>query len=1088
MAVEPNYFTCTLGQAQSLGLTQPHKTVNEFLDAKATEQPDLPAVGFAVPQKEQQWQYRLFTFADVHRGSCNLANHILSRHPELKEKRATVGLLCPSTPEFLFLWLALMRAGCAVLLIAPQCRALAIKALYEQCESAFLFYDEIYAEQASEAVGLAESQGAKIRIEKLPFDHPEQLDEFIDQEVADVGQPEPAVQAQDVAYLHHTSGTSSGIPKPVPQPHKAAVGVQPFLPHGRDAATFTTTPLFHGGIADLFRAWTSSALIWLFPGKSVPITSSNILKSLDIAEHATTDVADVAPVKYFSSVPYVLQMLDSDPAGTEALKSMDMVGVGGAALPAEVGDRLVSKGVGLISRYGSAECGFLMSSQRDFSKDGEWQYLRFPSDSKYLRLEDQGDGLCELVVLDGWPHMAKRNRDDGSYATSDLFVPHESISGAWKYHSRSDSQLTLITGKKFDPAPLEAAIATSDLLEDVLVFGNGEPYPGALLFRSAKAKTMSDEELLGQIWQTVEKLNRDSPDHAQLARGMLRPMRVPEQPLEKSSKGTIMRGSAEKAYKPEIEAAYHQEDDSAGEYVPDEEVQKTVHQIVGDIVHRKRRLSVSVDLFSYGVDSVAGMQIRSRLQRLLPFDSPRLPMTVVEDCGTVANLANLILKRRRGEKDDLTEKNDDLARMRELVDDFSNFVDSDLGSTSHLNGHANGTAASEVVVLTGATGALGAYVLHQYRQSPRTRRIYCLVRGADTHAARERINKALSQRKLPSLDAHVSAAETVVLPAQLSDSFLGLAQETYERVAAEVTLILHLAWSVNFRMRLHSFVKDHIGGVTNVINLALASPRERPPRLGFCSSVAAVGAYDKGCNGSIPETIISDPEAATGIGYSQSKWVAEQICARAGKETRLRGRLAVFRVGQLAGDRAHGVWNASEAWPLMLRSALATRCLPDLGEGEVLSWLPVDVAAAALVERMSVKDGGKGEANGGGGDGEERVTVWHIVNPHRTPTWRDLLGWLQGEGFEAVRPADWVKRLESLGEKQPEHPALKLLEHWRKAYGEGEGGEGAAEQGESTKKEFAVERTKERIASMREVKPVNEEYFGKLWAWIKSEM
>lgn len=1075
MALEPNYFTCTLGQAASLGLTQPHKTVNDFLDAKVKECPDLPAVGFAIPHKEQQWQHRLFTFSEVHQGSCNLANHILSKYPELKAKRSTVGLLCPSTPDFLFLWLALMRAGCAVLLIAPQCRAPAIKALYEQCESALLFYDEVYADQAQEATQLAEGSSSSLRVEKLPFDDDHDLESLIRNGIESMHQPDPPVQKTDVAYLHHTSGTSSGIPKPVPQPHNAAVGVQPAFPNGCEAATFTTTPLFHGGVADLFRAWTSSAPIWLFPGKSVPITSANILTCLDVASRACRDVPELAPVKYFSSVPYVLQMLDSDGPGIKALKSMEMVGVGGAALPAEVGDRLVTKGVKLLSRYGSAECGFLMSSQREFIRDREWQYLRFPEDTKHLRLEDQGDGLRELIVLDGWPHMAKRNREDGSYATSDLFAQHESISGAWKYHSRSDSQLTLITGKKFDPAPLEAAIAASDLLEDVLVFGNGEAYPGALLLRSAKAKSMSDDELLEQIWPVVEKENRDSPDHAQLGRDMLKPMAVPQQPLEKSSKGTLMRGSAEKMFKTEIEAAYRQEEDGGVDFVPDGEVQRAVQEIVEHVAHRRRRLSVSVDLFSYGVDSVAGMQIRSRLQRLLPTGSPKLPMTVVEDCGTVANLSSYVLKRRRGENDDEAKASDIHARMRELVDDFSGFVDAS-SSNKQVNGHTNGTFVPDVIVMTGATGALGAHVLHQYRHKPNVRRIYCLVRGADSHAATERVNKALGQRQLPDLDSQ-SDADVVVLPSQLSDSFLGLEQETYDRVASEATVLLHLAWSVNFRMRLKSFVNDSIGGVTNIINLALASPSPTPPRFGFCSSVAAVAAYDKGNAGSIPEAIISDPSAATDIGYSQSKWVAEQICARAATQTRLENRTTIFRVGQLAGDQQHGVWNASEAWPLMLKSALDTKCLPDLGDDEVLNWLPVDLAAKALIEGM--------ETSGA----RDAVEMLHILNPHRTPTWRDLLAWLKEEGFEGVRPAVWVRALEKLGERQPEHSALKLLEHWRRAYGErGNGQTDEVGEGGGQKKQYAVDRTFELVQAMREVQPVDRAYFGRLWEWIKKEV
>lgn len=65
------------------------------------------------------------------------------------------------------------------------------------------------------------------------------------------------VRESSVAYIHHTSGTSSGLPKPIPQTHRAAVGVLPYLStsSGKEmVATFTTTPLYYSSIADLFRA------------------------------------------------------------------------------------------------------------------------------------------------------------------------------------------------------------------------------------------------------------------------------------------------------------------------------------------------------------------------------------------------------------------------------------------------------------------------------------------------------------------------------------------------------------------------------------------------------------------------------------------------------------------------------------------------------------------------------------------------------------------------------------------------------------------------------------------------------------------
>lgn len=423
-----------------------------------------------------------------------------------------------------------------------------------------------------------------------------------------------------IAYLHHTSGTSTGLPKPIAQTHRAAVGVLSCFPNGALKATFTSTPLYHGGIADCFRAWTSGALIWLFPGKEVPITAANVLKSLDCAEKATNQDND-PPVKYFSSVPYVLQMVTGEVEGLEWLSAMDIVGVGGAALPRTAGDDLVKRKVNLISRFGSAECGFLMSSHRDYTTDNEWQFLRSTAGSKSLGFEDQEDGLAELVVRRGWPHMAKQNREDGSFATADLFARHPLLPQAWKYHSRADSQMTLITGKKFDPAPLEAAIASSSLLSDVLIFGNGQQYPGALLFRSKASMGMADKDLIAQIWPAIVKLNADGQGHTRLSKSMLVIMPASAPSLEKSSKGSTLRGQAEKSYQQEIEDAYDMAlsgDDTArandSADVSNAAIPSLVLRIIRKVTGIEGSIPEDADLFSLGVDSVACMQIRVTLQ------------------------------------------------------------------------------------------------------------------------------------------------------------------------------------------------------------------------------------------------------------------------------------------------------------------------------------------------------------------------------------------------------------------------------------------------------------------------------------------
>lgn len=987
----------------------------------------------------------------------------------------------------------------------------------QTCDAGILIHDDAHSTLAQDAGKVSET-----RLETLEI--PKDLRSHSKGDDRQAGASMPLLPTQsdsDVAFYFHTSGTSSGLPMPIPQTHHGAVGILPYLPNNHEKATFTTTPLYHGGIADCFRAWTSGALIWLFPGKDVPITTSNISNCLECSKQAEAAEC-VPPVKYFSSVPYVLQMVASEPEGMTMLREMDVVGVGGAALPPDAGDSLVRNGVNLISRFGSAECGFLLSSYRDFQKDKEWQYLRSSTPS-LLNFEAQQESSepSELIIQPPWPHMAKRNREDGSFATADLFEPHSTIDNAWKYHSRADSQLTLITGKKFDPSPLEAAVALNDLLSDVLIVGNGKHYPGALLFRSQSAKGMDTEELLDKLWPVMDRLNKAGQSHTRVSRAMLVIMEAGAPGLEKSSKGTILRVQAETKYEKEIQRAYTQgekpSDGSRSACVHDHEITTAVLEIIKDVIGTQEAIPEEADLFSFGVDSVACMAIRAKLQsRVLGQGGSQLPLNVVYDCGNTKKLSRYLLDLRQGR---VTKTEDEMQLMKDLVDQYSNFASphslpegcnedrNRVPTSTEQHDHDEG----EYVLLTGATGALGAHILHLLRSSPVTSHITCLVRAASPFAAHERVSKSLAARGklgLPPFSSHRSAKppspltnqlqppQVTCLPIILSHAFLGLDEQAYTHLATTTTLVIHAAWAVNFTARLRSFEKDHIAGLSHLLCLLSSPPPNTntpPPRFLFLSSTASVTATPT--SHSIPECISHDPDDASPLGYSRSKWVAENICnVSHSRLNMITGyplsdpgpgpRIAVLRIGQLCSDTQSGIWNTSEAWPLMLSTAPVLGALPDLGSLP-LDWLPVDSAAEAVIQvAAALKDvpAARSDRQPGGTE----VPIYHILNPHTTPTWTDLIRTIQASSpdlnIEMLPPREWLAKLEA---HEGELSAKKLVGLWRAGFAGSEKEEG--KQKAKGGPVFELERARQASAVMRHIKPLDTPMLGRMWKWIEAQ-
>lgn len=718
------------------------------------------------------------------------------------------------------------------------------------------------------------------------------------------------------------------------------------------------------------------------------------------------------------------------------------------------------------------------------------------------------------------------NRDDGSYATADLFASHPSISGAWRYHSRADSQLALITGKKFDPAPLEDAIrASSPLVDNVLIFGNGKPYPGVLIFRSEDAASLTDGELIREIAPVIEKLNRDSQSHARIPRNMLTPMPYDQEGLEKSSKGTVLRSRAEERYTNNISEAYSDSPAANTSNVSDEVVPGTVRKIVRNIVKDRTdidpgSLSDDTDLFASGIDSIGCIQIRHALSHLIP-DGSALPLTAVEDQGTISRLTALILRIRSGEKttdaiDQKDKSSNQHALMLDLAKTYSTFVDTHQSSSSSAPTTTSPPTSDQKgvqILLTGPTGSLGSHILHQLLSNPRVSHIHLLVRGSAAQASRERVLKALSSRLLPIPPDFTT--RTTVWQCTLSDPLLGLTQSDYATLASQVEVIIHLAWSVNFLLPLRSFASTHLAGLRNLINFSLSSPLAHPPRLIFCSSVASVSAYQS-CHATVTDTdtdtdtdtvnvrrthvpelpLPNTPGASGPTGYARSKWVAEAICHTAHTDTRLNSRISISRVGQLSGATDTGVWSKTEAYPLMLSSSKVTGgLLPDL-KREMINWLPVDLAARAFVEdalTMPPIQQHMYRCETSNNDMRHNtIPVHHVLNPYTNVHWSDLLDCLSCyQSFKVVPVDEWLNTLSLLQERGERslHPSFRLLGFWKSVYGRQQASNQEKRDGRPPLLQYDMDKTYARMPCLREQDSgLVDEYMGKMWGWIKENV
>ncbi|KAG2076388.1 L-aminoadipate-semialdehyde dehydrogenase [Suillus decipiens] len=994
---------------------------NHLIAERARNYPNLEILG--IPDKDLN--YIKYTLADLDASASLFAHHLRDngllngRSKGDTTSRMTVGLLGLSNINYVVTEMALYRMGYCVLLLSPNNSPPAIAHLLTVTNATHMIVQDVLLPSASIILTHLSNPGSVTIINQPSSD--------IFSSAAHSLYPEktrwdPALIWEDEFLLPvtivHSSG-STGFPKPIIVTNKAAVGN---CSRNLGPTKLMTLPLYHGhGHANLYRAIYAAKPLYLFPTGSIPLTSSNVVKLLKQAPDVET----------LEGVPLILKRLAETAEGLQVLKSLKFVTFSGSACPDELGDFLVNEGVRLASNYGLSETGHLMSSFRDFETDKGWNWMRAKGPhvktnvNDYLRFAPRGGDTYELFVLDGWPAKTMTNQPDGSYATRDLFIKHPIIPDTYKFIGRLDDTLVMVNGEKTNPVPMELTLRSSPYIADAVIFGAGHIQIGALILPAEVAKDCSPSELVKLVAPIVALANAEAPSHSQLASEAL--VFLPYGTvIPCADKGSFLRARVYIEFEGIINDVYKRlEGDIDGHgnrrLTDEAEARTAIRDIISKTVDKIDSLEDDTDLFNFGLDSLQSSRIRNTIQREIYLGGKKLSPNAVFEHPSITQIARLLVAMYSGNEGTLAQRSP-LEIMLELVKKYSSFTYTHKPQVNGGDGAASSSIAPRVVVLTGATGSLGAYILDELLSDPSVATVYCLCRAKDDGDASSRITASMNTRKLSSHYGQVQL-RVKALASDLSAEKLGLQSDIYIEIATRATLIIHNAWAVNFNLGISSF-EPHIRGAVNLINLALASTHPQPADFYFASSVSAVAGW-RGPE-SIPEAITDDPSVAQGLGYAQSKWVTEKLCQIASQQTPIRA--CVLRIGQMVGDSKNGVWNETEAISLIIKCADTIGILPNLEES--VSWLPVDYAAKTILDLVNVPP--------------QRLPlgecpVWNVIHPTLVP-WTSILTSLQQAGlkFKTLPRHEWIKALRASPIDEVNNPSRKLLTFFGNKYGQEE--------------------------------------------------
>ncbi|PWN23457.1 acetyl-CoA synthetase-like protein [Microstroma glucosiphilum] len=1047
----------TLNIPQALSLPEPEAPEKKrydsvwdlFLHRANHELKDQVAAGFAELHEETgedggNWGCTSLTYGQLPGIACRIASTLRPQLEAASSKISpadpalapliptpTVAIICPSGLDFFVYTLAIWSLGFALLPIAVGTTKEGTKNLIEKTGACAVLVHDSQKSIAAEVKQLFE-EGKQRAPQIIDLQDTHDLvagptSSAEDRPVQSLFTPGP----DSVLIIFHSSG-STGLPKPIYHINRFW-SFSTAMAYGTDLGAYTTTPLYHGGMSDFLRALQAGSSLFFHP--LVGSSSNTLSVGAILAGHKACAHKTRAPVKYFLSVPFILEMLSKDSAGLEYLASMEFVSTGGAPLPASVGDHLVHNGIPLVSRLGSSECGFLMSSYRDFENDKEWSWLRVEDAVTRSLLDFKEDkdnqGLFELVVTGKWPTKLLSNAADQAFSTEDLYSRHEEHDNWYKYATRVDDTLVLLNGKKFAAGLIESRLKQSELVQDSVVFGSNRALVGAVVI-PAKGTNRSGDLSPGEKYDYLQALrphmdgiNKSLPSHARLTTGLIH---VADESLAasipRSSKGTLQRGHAYRQLSPLFDETYARFEEGEIEGFPSreslqgDELRDFLAKMVGEILGCEGgEIKPDLDFYKAGMDSISSVRIKAAVHQHLDLGLDgnehrrRLDTRNIYEHPTVNELAEFLEGFSFGGR---TAHRSVTEEMRDMVDKYAKALPA-FKPRPKTNG-------PRVAVLSGATGALGSHLLLTLLSSGEVDKVLCLVRASSDSAALQRVKESVSTRRLnEEMDkkwdqvacfaADLSDTAELGIPKNQGSSCDKIRTSFWSNVASASALrVVHAAWSVNFALSLKSFEADNIVGLANLLSFSLETGVES---FVFCSSIASVLAQK---SKQIHEKPSSDPTDAGVVGYSQSKWVAEGICSRlsasSGSERGM--SISIARIGQLASDSVHGVWNESEAWPLMVRTAKEIGKLPEIEQA--VDWLPVDLAARTLTE-IALHPAGSQEP-----------AIYHVLLPvdamrsEDVPTWADFLDWLQrgddqykGLTFDEVPLRDWLVEIERKG-------------------------------------------------------------------------
>ncbi|MBR6094197.1 MAG: AMP-binding protein [Lachnospiraceae bacterium] len=562
--------------------------------------------------------------------------------------------------------------------------------------------------------------------------------------------------------------------------------------------------------------------------------------------------------------------------------------VGGSALRPEIAKTLDEFGFHIYQGYGMTECAPLIAANYpgndrigSVGKPVSYMNVKIINEEIVLR----GDGV--MLSYYNNPEENEKAFVNGWFKTGDLgYIDNE---GYLYITGRAKNLIILDNGKNIYPEEIESYLLKIPSVKDAFVYEDHGKISALIVPESMKENTIRS------IKSGIRDLNEKVPAYKRVVGLSFRPSDLPKTTTLKTKRNEVMKWIEQK------------NKERKAEYVaPSTAEQKRLCSAMEQVL-KVTNVGIKDDFFERGGDSLSALEFATIIG---------VPAQDIYEFPTVELLEeNLLNGSSKTESESAkVDVNALLNHNRDII------VDSQ----------------PQCVLLTGATGFLGAHILRELLN--KNLKVVCLVRNVD--------------KLRPTLKSYFpkdyEKFSYKVVKGDIELEKFGLTNEEYEILCNKVDMVFHVAANVHHAGHYEDFERSNVIGTQHVIDFCM----DANAILQHTSTASINGAgtvVQSNPNAKFDEFTLDIGQQYTQNVYIHSKYKSEERVLIA-RENGLKAN--IFRIGNLTWRKSDGMFqkNASDNGFLeRLKGLLKLRMYsPEIAEYPI-DFTAVDECAEAYV-------------------------------------------------------------------------------------------------------------------------------------------